>query len=41
MTETKKCCVCGTTKDLYSVTPEKEENGKYIVRVYCEKHIPE
>lgn len=39
--EEKKCCVCGTNKNLYSVTPDKFEDGKYIVRTYCEKHLPE
>lgn len=38
--EVKKCCVCGSTKDLYSVTPEKEEDGEYIIRIYCGKHLP-
>lgn len=37
----KKCCVCDATKNLYSVTPEREEKGKYIVRIYCEKHLPD
>ena len=36
--EQKKCCICSTTTDLYSVT---SESGEYLVKTYCGKHLPE
>lgn len=38
LSNVKKCCVCGTNKDLYSQTAE---NGEYATKTYCGECLPD